>query len=211
MRDYVRWLNEGPVLAWPPVARAIGAHFYFISIHPFGDGNGRTARAIESFLLYQAKVNAVGFYSLSNFYYRRRPEYIEMLDFVRFQSGGNLTPFVTFAAGGLVEELETVRDELLAEVTLIAYRDFVRERFEHMPDRSTKVRDRMQEFVLGLSREPIGVKELLAGKSLLSLPYRTLSQKTMTRDIDVLEEEGLILRSGDYIRPNLEVMDQFKP
>ncbi|MBK9546926.1 MAG: Fic family protein [Dehalococcoidia bacterium] len=58
---FVRWLNTPPASNWPPIARAIAAHFYFISVHPFGDGNGRTA-FVGGFLLYQAKVNALGFY-----------------------------------------------------------------------------------------------------------------------------------------------------
>ncbi len=76
MRDFAAWLNTSPATQWPAAVRAIAAHFYLISIHPFGDGNGRTARAIESFLLYQGQLNALGFYSLSNFYYRRREEYV---------------------------------------------------------------------------------------------------------------------------------------
>ena len=45
------WFAEGKPRTWDPAVRAIAAHFYVISIHPFGDGNGRTSRAVESFLL----------------------------------------------------------------------------------------------------------------------------------------------------------------
>ena len=86
MRDFLAWFRSGPIRAWPAAIRAIAAHFYLVSIHPFGDGNGRTSRAAESFILYQAGINRLGFYSLANFYYRQRPEYIEMLDQTRSSS-----------------------------------------------------------------------------------------------------------------------------
>jgi Fic family protein len=86
MAEFFKWFNSGSAAHWNPVIRAIVAHFYVISIHPFGDGNGRTSRAVESYLLYQAGVNARGYYSLANYYYRNRPEYVSMLDHVRFVS-----------------------------------------------------------------------------------------------------------------------------
>ena len=75
MAEFTRWFNTGHAREWDPVIRAIVAHFFVISIHPFGDGNGRTSRAVESYLLYQAGVNARGFYSLANYYYRNRSAY----------------------------------------------------------------------------------------------------------------------------------------
>ena len=99
MNEFVEWFNKGTPQSWNPIIRAIAAHFFLISIHPFGDGNGRTSRALESYLLYQARVNARGFYSLSNYYYRKRPEYVASLGNVRFHTDPNLTPFVEFAFG----------------------------------------------------------------------------------------------------------------
>src|SRR4030042_2131185 len=80
MKGFVQWFNRGEPLYWPSPVRAIVAHFYIVSIHPFGDGNGRTARAVESFLLYQGGINARGFCSLANHYYRNRDRNIGLLD-----------------------------------------------------------------------------------------------------------------------------------
>ena len=76
MTEFVEWFNSGVAASWDPVVRAVVAHFYLASIHPFGDGNGRTSRAVESFLLYGAGVNARGFFSLANYFYRNRQEYV---------------------------------------------------------------------------------------------------------------------------------------
>ena len=127
MAEFTRWFNTGHAREWDPVIRAIVAHFFVISIHPFGDGNGRTSRAVESYLLYQAGVNARGFYSLANYYYRNRSAYVQGLDNVRFRTDPDLTPFVLFALKGLVEELEIVHQEVIAEVQIISFRDYARE------------------------------------------------------------------------------------
>ena len=87
-----------------------------MSIHPFGDGNGRVARALESFVLYRAGVNAFGFYSLANFYYRNRMAYINKLVEVRFRANGDLTAFALFALEGLVSELESVHHDIIQMV-----------------------------------------------------------------------------------------------
>lgn len=90
MQQFTQWFNSGERTLWDPIVRAVVAHFYVVSIHPFGDGNGRTSRGVESFLLFKADVNSRGFYSLANYYYRNRSEYVRLLDYVRFESEGIL-------------------------------------------------------------------------------------------------------------------------
>ncbi len=171
MTQFVEWFNEDRPKGWPPAIRAIIAHFYIVSIHPFGDGNGRTARGIESFLLYQGGVNALGFYSLANYYYQQRSEYEYMLDHVRFETNGNITPFIEFALSGLVSEQEAVHQLILAEVTTIAFRDFARERLAEDGKLGTKHGDRMFRFLLGLPEEPVLISQLRKGGHPLSELY----------------------------------------
>lgn len=206
MRRFFEWLNGGPARAWPAVLRAIAAHFYFISIHPFGDGNGRTARAIESYLLYQAQINVVGFYSLSNFYYRNRPEYVAMLDFVRFESGGSLTPFLKFSVTGLVDELENVREEVLQAVTEIMFKDYVRSVLI-VGLKGSSGGTRMAILVDHLATPMTSTQ--IQQESDLTLIYRDLSARTLTRDIQFLSKAGLIKRVGRMWQRNLDVMRQF--
>ena len=206
MNAFVDWLNISGTSDWPPIVRAIAAHFYLISIHPFGDGNGRTARAVESYLLYQAGINACGFYSLSNFYYKNRADYEGMLDYVRFQSGGSLTAFIRFAADGLVGELELVHREVLDEITTVAYRDYARQQVLTSNKVGAKAGTRMFELL-----------QVLAAHGTLPVEdprvqhvYAGLSAKTLARDLSFLLREDLILRSGSELRPNLAVMEPFK-
>ena len=209
MAEFIEWFNTGAPRAWDPIIRAIVAHFYVISIHPFGDGNGRTSRAIESYLLYQAGVNARGYYSLANFYYRKRSEYVSMLDYVRFRSDPDLTPFVTFALEGLVEELEAVHEEVLSEVLIIAFRDFALWILSTQNKLGTLVGRRLLLFLLGLGKEPVSLRALRAGSHKLSGLYKGVTSKTLMRDINFLREHSLVVVHGDLLEANLAVMTQF--
>jgi Fic family protein len=210
MKEFVRWFNGSAPRAWAPAIRAIAAHFFLISIHPFGDGNGRTARGIESFLLYQGGINARGFYSLANFYYQHRPEYVAMLDHVRFETNRDITPFVSFALLGLVTEQEAVHKEILAQVTIIAFRDFARAQLAYDGKLGTKSGERMFHFLLGLPQEqPISLRELRQGGHPLSRLYHGVTAKTLSRDLNYLSERGLVKVEDNHVRANVEIMQEF--
>ena len=211
MPAFVDWFNSGPRLTWDAAVRALVAHFYVISIHPFGDGNGRTARGIESFLLFKGGINARGFYSLANFYYRERADYVRMLDHVRFYSSGDLAPFVLFGLGGLVAELESVHDEIIGQVTLIAFRDFARETLGTHGKLGTKPGERMLSFLLDLTSEPVSLRDLRRNRHPLARHYRGVTNKTLARDINFLTAHELVVIEGDQLIANLAVMTRFVP
>jgi len=207
--QFVEWLNHGPPRGWEAPIRAIAGHFYLVSIHPFGDGNGRTARGLESFLLYQGGINARGFYSLANYYYQNRTEYEAMLDEVRFRTNGDITPFIKFALRGLVAEQEAVHQEILAEVTTIAFRDFAREVLTTEGKMGTKPGERMFHFLLQLAGNSVSIAQLRKGGHPLSELYHDVTAKTISRDLNYLRSRGLIRIDKGTIQANIEVMRHF--
>jgi Fic family protein len=212
MNEFIRWFNTGVSTAWDAIIKAIIAHFYIISIHPFGDGNGRTARGIESFLLYQAGVNAHGFYSLANYYYQHRQEYVQYLDHVRFQTNGDLTPFVLFALKGLVGELQQVHSEVLTNVKSIAFRDYAREQLTSHDKLRSSAGERMSLLLVYLSDgEVVSLKAIRSGKHILSGLYHKLTTKTLSRDINFLKQYELVIVNGDELRANLDIMTRYTP
>jgi Fic family protein len=204
MRDFVRWVNGPATSGWPASIKAVAAHFYLVSIHPFGDGNGRTSRAIESFLLRQGGINALGFYSLSNFYYEHQDEYRRLLDRVIFGSDNNLMPFVTFALEGLVVELAKVYEEGLAEVRVATFREIASARVGGARFHA-KTRERLIEL-LRLFEEPVDISEVQSGSHRAALLYRTLSDKTFRRDLAALQRLELVVIHGSLARVNFDLL-----
>ncbi len=209
MAKFIHWFDTGAPASWDPVLRAIVAHFYVVSIHPFGDGNGRASRAVESFLLYKAGVNVRGYYSLANYFYQNRSEYIYNLNHVQMRGGTDLTPFVAFALKGLVQELEAVHAEALAEVSIIAFRDYARQILDARGRLGTSAGERQLRFLIAIARNPVSLKELRSGGHPLSRFYRNVTTRTLMRDISFLKEQNLIIAEGDELKARVDLMTQF--
>jgi len=209
MKQFIAWFNEEKPTGWDAVVGAIVAHFYVISIHPFGDGNGRTSRAVESFLLYRAGINARGFYSLANYYYQQRAKYAWYLDHVRFETEGDLTPFVVFALKGLAGGLAEVHNEVLLEVQEIAFRDYARE--ELRDKLATESGKRMLDFIFLLGHDSVSVRSIQRREHALASLYRGLTTKTLSRDLNYLKERQLLLLEKGSVRLNLDIMKGFIP
>ncbi len=78
MRHFINWFNEDSYM--DPVIKAAVAHLWFITLHPFDDGNGRIARAITDLQLARADGSAQRFYSMSAQIRKERKSYYEMLE-----------------------------------------------------------------------------------------------------------------------------------
>jgi len=78
MTRFLAWLNGGP--ATDPVLTSALAHFWFVTIHPFDDGNGRIARAIADMILARSENSAQRFYSMSAQIQRERKAYYDILE-----------------------------------------------------------------------------------------------------------------------------------
>jgi len=85
MDKFLDWFNNEKYL--DPVLKAAIAHFWFIIIHPFDDGNGRIARAITDMLLARAEGSGERFYSMSGQILAERKIYYEVLQKVQHSSG----------------------------------------------------------------------------------------------------------------------------
>jgi Fic family protein len=85
MDKFLDWFNNENRL--DPVLKAAIAHFWFIIIHPFDDGNGRIVRAISHMLLARAEGSGERFYSMSGQILAERSRYYEVLQKVQHSSG----------------------------------------------------------------------------------------------------------------------------
>jgi Fic family protein len=78
MKQFLKWFNEPP--STDAVLKAGVAHFWFVTIHPFEDGNGRIARAIADMALARSDGTADRFYSMSSQIEAERKEYYRVLE-----------------------------------------------------------------------------------------------------------------------------------
>ena len=110
MGEYIQVVNSEDLAGLPAVIHALVAHFFFTTIHPLEDGNGRVSRLVAAGILFQRGYNGHGFYALSNYFYDNDIEYHRFLHHCWQQPlPFDLTPFVAFGIEGMVLELQGIK------------------------------------------------------------------------------------------------------
>ena len=112
VEDIQRWMIEEP----PPIAAAL-AHFGLISIHPFDDGNGRTARLIADLILEIKGWSVEGMLSISKIVYDRHREYYDVLRNCQgddFKEDVDVTDFLVFHTSALFIASASLEDKVVA-------------------------------------------------------------------------------------------------
>jgi Fic family protein len=109
MDQYIQFVNGESLAELPAVVHALVAHFFFTTIHPLEDGNGRVSRLVAAGILFQRGYNGHGFYALSNYFYDNDIKYHRLLHHCWQQPlPFDLTPFVAFGIEGMVIELQGI-------------------------------------------------------------------------------------------------------
>lgn len=109
MERFISWVNGDENI--DAVLKAAIAHLWFVSIHPFDDGNGRIARALTDMLLARSEGCSKRFYSISVEMRLRQREYYKVLE--RTQQGeGDITEWVLWFLHCFEQALDTARDAL---------------------------------------------------------------------------------------------------
>ena len=106
------------------------AHLYIAWIHPFGDGNGRTARLVEYLTLVNSGIPSPAAHLLSNHYNETRSEYYRQLDRSTRSREGAID-FALYALQGFVDgltaQIETIREQILD----VTWTNYVHEQFSN--------------------------------------------------------------------------------
>ncbi len=182
------------------ILQAIVAHIYMAWIHPFGDGNGRTARLLELLIQLRAGIPSSAAHLLSNHYNDTRSEYNRHLNLSSRQEGNGLYPFIEYALQGLVDGLEE-QIKLIEDRQLFArWLHYVYDRFQNQPD--TPSANRRLQLALDISWA--GLEGIAHVTEKISETYSNLSTRTIRRDIRHLEKMNLIVEDASGYRPRLE-------
>lgn len=212
------WL-EGPDFKAPDrdidfslmLVRAVLAHLYIAWIHPFGDGNGRTARLVEFVILARSgKVPLPAAHLLSNHYNLTRDRYYRELDKAS-KSGGDITSFIAYAIEGFVDGIRSQIEEVRTQQLSVAWINFVHEVMSRFP--TGKAGDRQRELVLALPFDrAVPRLELTSLTPRLARQYAQAGPRTLSRDLNRIESAGLITRVGRFTyRSSIDQMAAFLP
>ncbi|MBV9510195.1 MAG: Fic family protein [Caulobacteraceae bacterium] len=177
MRAFLKWFNAGPSI--DPVLKAAVAHLWFVTIHPFEDGNGRIARAIADMALARSEESPRRFYSMSAQIRAERKGYYDILEATQ-KDDLDITPWLQWFLACLDRAFDG------AEVTLASV--LRKARFweayagETLNDRQRKV----------LTRVLDGFEGKLTNAKWAALTKT--SSDTALRDIDDLVKRGILVR-----------------
>lgn len=185
MKKFIQWWNSPPIKL-DGIVRAAIAHFWFISIHPFEDGNGRIARCLTDMALAQEEKSSKRLYSLSGQVVEDKKRYYEILE--KTQKGsGDITEWIVWFLKMFTRSIECSKD-------LIDKTVFVGKFYEKIS--SLKLNERQAKVVVKLVEcLPEDFKGGLSNKNYVSIAKT--SPESAKRDLkDLLDKDILILNEG---------------
>lgn len=203
-----------------PVVKALLAHFFLVTIHPFGDGNGRVSRLLEAGILFQSEYNVHGFYGLSNYFYRNETEYKRLLQSCRQGKPFDLLTFISFGVKGFAEELSGINSFVKNKFNRTLYRQMLEGcRRSRLSARRKVLNDREYGLLTFLltETEPLDPFSEVASRQLtLSAllesqyvlgTYHRVSHRTFIRELIRLAEAGFIrfIQEGRGFAPVIEL------
>lgn len=178
MSGFLEWFNASPTVE--PVLKAGVAHFWFVTVHPFEDGNGRIARAIADMSLARADNSPQRFYSMSSQIAVERKDYYVQLELAQ-RNGLDITPWLGWFLGCLERALDNA-DQAFASVL------------------------RKAEFWRRINRQPVNERQQLVINRLLDgfeghlttskfAKLAKCSTDTALRDVQELLKRGIIVQN----------------
>jgi Fic family protein len=213
----VEWLNgptfknDDPELQFAlTMAKAVYAHLYIAWIHPFGDGNGRTARLLEFLILADCGLVPVpAAHLLSNHYNLTRDQYYRELARASV-GGGESLGFLIYAIAGFIDGIREAIDMVREQQINVAWVNYVHESFDGEPN--SKATDRQRTLVLAMSmHEPVPRSDLAGLTPKVAALYAAAGPRTLSRDLNHLVSLGLIQKIGRTYRARSGVVLAFLP
>jgi Fic family protein len=186
MKAFIRWFNGyGPGGKHPlePLTRAGIAHLYFVSIHPFEDGNGRIARALAE----KALAQGIGLPTLIALAYtlqRKREDYYAALE--RNNKDNDITDWLVYFANAILEAQATTMKRVEFYVAKAKF-------YERMRG---ELNDRQDKAIARMFREGIdGFEGGMSADKYIAITGA--SRATATRDLQDLVAKGAFTRTGE--------------
>ena len=174
------------------IIQALAAHYHIGAMHPFGDGNGRTARALEALMLRQAGVSNLVMVSLSNYYYEHKDGYLAALSESR-QIGHDLTPFLKFALPAVSARCNAVAASIVDHNKRTLFRQFAQSLFGKLRSpRRRALAERQLHLLESLLYSPTLEIRNLIDRTIDEYNHLKYPDRAWVRDFIHLREIGAI-------------------
>lgn len=181
MGEFLKWWNN-PVNESDGILRAAIAHFRFVTIHPFEDGNGRISRALTDMALAQDEKTGMRLYSLSSQIIKDKSEYYRILE--KTQKGrGDITEWLIWFLTTLEKSIENSKRLISKALFLGRYYRSLSD--IHLRERQLKVLKKM------LDRYPEEFQGGLTNRKYVAIT--NVSSETAKRDLKEMLDKGLII------------------
>jgi Fic family protein len=178
MNHLLQWIERDKALDW--VLQSAIAHLWFVTIHPFEDGNGRVGRALADMLLARSEGSPQRFYSLSSQIQKERKAYYEVLEAT--QKGDlHITAWLQWYLNCLHRAIDSAQSELAAVLRKSRF-------WEQLGDMEVNERQRSM-----IGRLLDGIEGKLTSSKWAKMTK--CSQDTASRDISDLIARGLLKKS----------------
>ncbi len=173
------------------ILQAIVTHVYIEWVHPFDDGNGRTGRLVEFYLLLRTGVPDICAHTLSNHYNKTRPQYYEHLS--RCRDKKDLTSFIDYAVAGFLDGLKEVWGEIALELFEKAWRGHVYDKFAEIK-LSRAVFKRRRRLLLEIPLfKSYDIEDIQYAVPNIAREYDGVSSSTVQRDIKYMKDAKLLV------------------
>ena len=186
MKAFIKWFNDtGPEGRHPvsPLARAGIAHLYFVSIHPFEDGNGRIARALAEKALAQG-IGQPTLIALAYTIQRKRKDYYAALE--RSNRSQEITDWQTYSANTILE----AQNRTMRQV------EFYVAKAKFYETWHAQLNKRQEKAIARMLREGIdGFKGGMSADNYITITGA--SRATATRDLQDLVAKGTLTKTGE--------------
>jgi len=169
VEEFLEWFNSEEVNEIDPVIEAGLAHYELVRIHPFVDGNGRTARVMASIVLFKRAFDIKRFFALDDYYDKDRRAYYAALKTVD-QDSLDLTGWLEYFTEGVAVSLKAVEDKVIGLSQDIK---FLKERGQiALTDRQVKIVEMLlqnEKLTIGQVKDLFGFSRQMALKEMTKL------------------------------------------
>lgn len=194
MKAFEKWFK---FLELHPFVKAFIFHYYFAKIHPFSDGNGRTARVLEGFYLANA---GYGFFmkELSNYYYKQIDDYYRA--FSDSHRTGDVTHFLLFCLNVMRTALYDRKKEAIEYAKKFALRSHLLTllSFKVINKRQFDLLDVLMIHDIAFSKKNL--------PTVVELIYAWFSERTLSNDLNHLISKNLLIKENDNYRININYL-----